>query len=597
MALATADTVPDLRTRTGAASDSVLLLGYHAEGDGGGGLFYWTNDTLTADDGGVVIVPTELARTGCWKRLIHGLLSVRWFGARGDGVTLDQEPIQKTIDFVAFGAPPFVHGNTVLVPPGKYRLQAAAGHAALVIKNNNVNLVGTGAPPYGSQLFVSGPGSAILIDAPIEDPAAHPTTTMARGSEIRNLSIYGDPNSKPEDGIVVHAPGVCISDCFIATTARHGLLIESAWDEPGGGSPPLGVTTTVGKQLNAQACRVWNVFCETCGNYGSNGDPSEGAAIYIHGNNTNGSVFVGAFAQSCNVGHVDGSLGGATWVGCYSEGGHAGFVNASAGAATYVGCTSEDTSEATFPGPAGTGSIATLAVGGSICAKPWGAPQRIGQLTAELIFSRTALNPPTPVEYGARIPGHEGFNSALDISRNGSTWSFAYEPSVVTWPFQQAGWRLFHSLNGVGDVAVDQFGGPFGWTDSGNPRGAGLPFISNPLMNSHRHWSYKEAVMLQPGTNIVHLCGGGRDGGAVAFLDGATDFWSNAQSRLTIDLEFDSVDALADSDVRVVGYAFEPEALGRNAAAKIVNAGETATVVTVVWHFETFVTNYDDSPG
>jgi hypothetical protein len=598
MPILTVDAIVDLRGLTGEATNAVLVLGYNGDGDGGGGVFHRADDTATSDDGGVVIVPVEALRSWCWKRIVEGLVSVRWCGATGDGVTADQTSIQKALDFVAFGAAPYVNGHTVLIPPGKYLVEAAAGQAALVIKNGNVNLTGTGGPPHGSQLFLRGPGSGILIESdPTLDPVSNPAPSIARNSQVRNLALYGDPDSKPQDGIVVHAPGVLISDCYIATTARHGILIESAGE---GGGPPLGVTTApAGTTLNAQACRLWHVFFESCGDYASNGDPTQGAGLYMHGLDANGAVVVGTFAQSCNVGYVDGSLGGATWIGCYSEAGHVGFVGASAGSATFIGCSSEDSVQATFPGPIGTGSIATLAVGGSISAKDWGAPQRIGQLNAQLTFLRTTT-PPLPAEpasYGAVIPGHEGFNSALDISYEDSTWSFAREPIAVAFPFHQASWRLFPSRQGNLVSSLDQSGAPFGWTDLANARGAGLPFLANPMMNSHRHWSYKETVDLQPGDNIVHLNGGMVDGGAALFLDDATAFWENAQSRLTVDLEFDSVARLASSDVRVVGYAFEPENPGRNAAAKLVNSGAEVATVTVVWHFETFVTNFDGSPG
>jgi hypothetical protein len=589
------------------AGQTAILLGYYVAGDGGGGVFHWAPSDVTPEDGGVVI--DDDLHTGRWKRVFDGPVSVRWFGARGDGATPDTQAIQAAIDFVAFSPAPYTGGNTVVVPPGKYLLEAALGTAALVIKKNNVCLIGTGGPPHGAQLNLRGPGSGILVEADGDPPStSNPLPTAARGTQIKNLSIYGEPSgspsTKPLDGIVIHAPSVTVVDCYIATIARHGILIESANDP--GPNPPLGVTTVEaqGKYVNANGCRVSNVFFESCGDLGANGDPQGGAALYVHGSNANGFVAVGAFAQQCNVGYFAASLDGGTYVGCYSESGNVGFVGAGAsGAQTFIGCTSEDSVNASFPGGY------ALAVGGGICAAKWGAPQRIGQQEGRLTFKRTWLPQPpldtTPVHFGVTIPGHDGIGSAIDFTRIQAQephaapwgWSIAYEPAATGYPFNVGSWRLFGNQSGIADPAVDPYGSPFGWTDSANPRGPAMFFVSNPLMNTHRHWSFKQEVELQPGANVVHLLGGLVDPAQpVQYLDPGTDFWVNAQSRLTVDIEYGSVAALTSADVRVVGYAFKPETGGRNAAAKIVNSG-SAVAVTVVWHFETFVANYDGSPG
>jgi hypothetical protein len=96
---------------------SVQLLGFHERGDGGGGVFFWDAAQDKAEhNGGTVIDPdvtyptdwdnqTQLAAwfagdntgTGVWRRQYDGAVNVKWFGAKGDGVTDDVLSINRTI--------------------------------------------------------------------------------------------------------------------------------------------------------------------------------------------------------------------------------------------------------------------------------------------------------------------------------------------------------------------------------------------------------------------------------------------------------------------------------------------------------------------
>jgi hypothetical protein len=117
--------VTDLTTST-----AVNVLGYYAEGDGGGGIFRFDPLASAADNGGTIIAPT--AGSGRWLRdLVPGPLNVKWFGARGNGVANDAPAIQAAIDFLCPqtfagwepGAQPFI-GGTVYLPKGTYLVTA-----------------------------------------------------------------------------------------------------------------------------------------------------------------------------------------------------------------------------------------------------------------------------------------------------------------------------------------------------------------------------------------------------------------------------------------------------------------------------------------
>jgi hypothetical protein len=412
-------------------------------------------------------------------------------------------------------------------------------------------------------------------------------------SQLRNLSIVGG-SPRPQDIVVVHAVQVTIADCYIYNCTRYGILIESGFV----GAPPndplrlRGVTLAPNASyISSDFWRLSNTYVLICGNWqtGSGSPWTDGAGVFVHGQDANGGYAQGLVAADCNTGFSDHSQGGSTWVGCYSttarvgyDAGHPAEGGGGAGETTWVGCFTED-----VVGASVGGSPAPVAVGGTLAANPI-INSRVG-VRSELRFSVTGGDGQT---YAGALPG--GINALLDLTRASSTWSFAYQPSAVYSAFQQNSWRWFHRVNGAQDDAIDVFGGPFGWTDTGNPRGVGLPFIANPLMNTWRHWTHKQSVTVAPGTNTVYLNGGATDAGAVTwFLDIPTAWWSHADTRLSVNLEFATLNSLQGADCRIVGYAFIPKAVGRNAAVKIVNSGASSVVVTIVWNFGAFVTNAD----
>ena len=81
---------------------AVNVLGYYAKGDGGGGLFYWDAASAEADNGGTIIQATAVT-TGRWKRVFSGAVNVKWFGAKGDGVTDDTSKIISALASLGTG--------------------------------------------------------------------------------------------------------------------------------------------------------------------------------------------------------------------------------------------------------------------------------------------------------------------------------------------------------------------------------------------------------------------------------------------------------------------------------------------------------------
>lgn len=81
------DSIASLRALPKTGSPHAFVIGYYAKGDGGGGAYWYdASDTISADNGGTIIVATDGGR---WKLIIQGRISFHQFGAKGDGTTDD----------------------------------------------------------------------------------------------------------------------------------------------------------------------------------------------------------------------------------------------------------------------------------------------------------------------------------------------------------------------------------------------------------------------------------------------------------------------------------------------------------------------------
>jgi hypothetical protein len=146
--VATVRTLQDLGFAETAPERVVYVLGYYQPGDGGEGAFRWESASTLPEDAGLVVASRADPTQGRWLRAVSDSVNVRWFGARGDGVTEDSAAIQAALDAVVAAG-----GGRVVVPTGVYALTNK------LILDNNLTLEGVGAStvircwtakPYGA---------------------------------------------------------------------------------------------------------------------------------------------------------------------------------------------------------------------------------------------------------------------------------------------------------------------------------------------------------------------------------------------------------------------------------------------------------------
>lgn len=129
-------TVADLQAYQGASGRPVYLQGYSSTGDGGEGWWYWDPSSNATATTGTIIAVSGVA-TGRWVRMLdRAEVSVKWFGATGDGSTDDGAAIQAAIDAMSA-----LGGGVVYFPKGTYYKPASS---AAIIPKSNITLKGAG---------------------------------------------------------------------------------------------------------------------------------------------------------------------------------------------------------------------------------------------------------------------------------------------------------------------------------------------------------------------------------------------------------------------------------------------------------------------
>jgi hypothetical protein len=167
-------TVDALRAlRPEQAAPVVWVGGYYRAGDGGGGRFVWDPSCAEVEDGGLFIA-SEHAGEGRWRRQVGRALSVKAFGARGDGATDDTPALQAALDGLAKTT-----ASTLRFPRGTYRL-ATTSH--LPYRTGNRVLLSLGELPLdGRAVHLSGSRARLFSEiSPDSAVMLHVRTAFSR---------------------------------------------------------------------------------------------------------------------------------------------------------------------------------------------------------------------------------------------------------------------------------------------------------------------------------------------------------------------------------------------------------------------------------
>lgn len=304
------NSIAELRSLDGNDSSlkTVVMTGYATQGDGGGGVFVWDDDTTTADNIGTVVVTSTSPRVGCWKRLERDSWSVRWFGAVGDNVTDDAAAFQAAIDASYSGSD---YGRSVYVPPGDYRIGSTLEFNGTVRMRGDFGLF-LGATRLHFDAGVTG------IHLPKSSPPlyAEPAGSF---SEISNLVLIGGGGATAHGIFCERTP--CIRNVRVETFSGSGIYM-------------YGYFTLEGSNCNT--FMLDNVWCVQNGLHGVHAlgdDVNAGLGLLVSCTDNGGygirdegflgNAWIGCHSDSNDLGayYCDEANGRSVFVGCYSEGG------------------------------------------------------------------------------------------------------------------------------------------------------------------------------------------------------------------------------------------------------------------------------------
>lgn len=162
----------DLNGPTDGMEETIIAEGYATAGDGGGGIFAWNKSAIDTPVSSLIIKPNGIKKAGRYIRIFNGPIKVKWFGAKGDGVTDDTDVILEALIYLlSKGA------GTLYFPTGEYRISST------LLVPRGVNIVGDS---YDSSSITQMNALAAVIN--MTNP--QPENTFS-DSHIRDIKLQG----------------------------------------------------------------------------------------------------------------------------------------------------------------------------------------------------------------------------------------------------------------------------------------------------------------------------------------------------------------------------------------------------------------------
>jgi len=177
---------------------SVNVQGYYAANDGGGGIFNWDGTSVARPDNCIVFAPSGNPRAGRYLRqdAESSPYSVRWCGAKGDGVTDDYAAINATVTLAHNSSQRLVY-----LPPGMYIL------GTLPLNVSGVSVEGAGAIASKLKRGNNATGPYLVkLDGSTEGGAARMT--------YRNFQLDGNSSANSNPNFALALVGNALNNVF-----------------------------------------------------------------------------------------------------------------------------------------------------------------------------------------------------------------------------------------------------------------------------------------------------------------------------------------------------------------------------------------------
>jgi hypothetical protein len=225
--------IAQLRLTSSTNATFAIVNGYTTVGDGGGGVYAFNAaDVTSADNGGTIIVGNDGGR---WYLQHNNAVSVKQFGATGNGSTDDTSTIQNAINVAQLtGAelyfPPGTYQYTTLSITGSIKISGAGRNATFFHQNSTTNVgivVNTPSPVIFEGIFfypIGTPtaGAAISLTA----------STSNTESVFRDCSFAGN-----YIGIETIAAAQWVVDsCYFSQYIATGILVQNTTTADSGDS-------------------------------------------------------------------------------------------------------------------------------------------------------------------------------------------------------------------------------------------------------------------------------------------------------------------------------------------------------------------------
>ena len=223
----TFDSLAGLRLLSGQKlqdNQVVDISGHTTEGDGGGGDFFWDSSSTATDNNGTIVKLADTT-TGRFIRVDQTRISVRMFGAVGNGSTDDYTAIQAAINSISSV------GGTIFFPVGDYLI-----NTQLIVTTPGTQLVGDGidstwnTPSHFGSRIIGGNTTGAVIWIKVESCTV--SNLVIDASTTRRNAALNLTQSLCNAGIRVEATDVAAPNGDVFDTTLERVFVRY---QPGDG--------------------------------------------------------------------------------------------------------------------------------------------------------------------------------------------------------------------------------------------------------------------------------------------------------------------------------------------------------------------------